>query len=70
MKIKLIGTLLTLCMTVTMITAQAAVTLGEIQDIVVKVNDKAIAFDVKPMIINDRTMVPLRAIFEAHPCKV
>ena len=53
-----------------MITAQAAVTLGENQDIVVKVNDKTITFDVKPMIINDRTMVPLRAIFEAHPCKV
>jgi hypothetical protein len=33
-------------------------------DILVKVNDKSIVFDVKPKIINDRTMVPLRAIFE------
>ena len=29
------------------------------------VNDKPVAFDVAPTIINDRTMVPLRAIFEA-----
>ena len=29
------------------------------------VNDKPVEFDVAPTIINDRTMVPLRAIFEA-----
>jgi len=39
-------------------------------DIVVTVNDKAIAFDVKPTIINDRTLVPLRAIFEALGAQV
>lgn len=39
-------------------------------DILVKVNDKLIVFDVKPIIINDRTMVPLRAIFEALGAQV
>ena len=29
------------------------------------VNDEKIYFDVNPMLINDRTMVPVRAIFEA-----
>ena len=31
----------------------------------VKLDDEYINFDVQPQIINDRTMVPLRAIFEA-----
>jgi hypothetical protein len=35
------------------------------QDIVVKINGVPVVFDVKPVIIQDRTMVPLRAIFEA-----
>ena len=34
-------------------------------EIKVIVNDKPVTFDVAPAIINDRTMVPLRAIFEA-----
>ncbi len=34
-------------------------------DITVVIDGKQIAFDVPPQIINDRTMVPLRAIFEA-----
>lgn len=34
-------------------------------EVSVVVNGNAVAFDVKPQIINDRTMVPLRAIFEA-----
>ena len=29
------------------------------------INNQALSFDVPPMIINDRTMVPMRAIFEA-----
>lgn len=33
--------------------------------ITVFVNDEPIRFDVEPAIINDRTMVPMRAIFEA-----
>ena len=35
------------------------------EDISVSVNGNAVNFDVPPMIINDRTMVPMRAIFEA-----
>ena len=34
-------------------------------DITVVIDGKQIAFDVQPQLINDRTMVPLRAIFEA-----
>lgn len=34
-------------------------------DIRVNLNDKTLSFDVLPQIINERTMVPLRAIFEA-----
>ena len=34
-------------------------------DIKVKINGKKLEFDVKPQLINGRTMVPLRAIFEA-----
>ena len=117
MKKKLLGTLLTLCMSISIITvftAQAAAvdfkgtslgdpskageptptptpattnidfkgsSLGDpsrsgehtpksSQDIIVMVNDKPIEFDVKPTIINDRTLVPLRAIFEALGAQV
>ena len=34
-------------------------------DITVKLNGQALAFDVPPQVINGRTMVPMRAIFEA-----
>lgn len=34
-------------------------------DITVSVNGKVLTFDVQPQIINDRTMVPMRGIFEA-----
>ena len=34
-------------------------------NITVKIDGQQIAFDVPPQLINDRTMVPLRAIFEA-----
>ena len=34
-------------------------------NITVKIDGKKIAFDVQPQLINNRTMVPLRAIFEA-----
>lgn len=38
--------------------------------ITVKLNGNAIDFDVQPQLINDRTMVPLRAIFEALGAEV
>ena len=39
-------------------------------DIAVKFNDEWMQFDVDPVLINDRTMVPLRAIFEKLGCEV
>lgn len=40
------------------------------KDIDVVVNGKTLELDVAPVIINDRTMVPMRAIFEALDAKV
>lgn len=37
---------------------------GEIDGVTVKIDGKVVEFDQEPIIINDRTMVPLRAIFE------
>ena len=37
---------------------------GEIDGVTVKIDGKVVEFDQAPIIINDRTMVPLRAIFE------
>ena len=39
-------------------------------EITVTLNGRPIIFDVKPQLINDRTMVPIRAIFEAMGAKV
>lgn len=38
---------------------------GERDDILVNLNGRTLSFDVPPMIINDRTMVPFRTILEA-----
>ena len=38
--------------------------LAKSSDISVKLNSRSVEFDVPPMIINDRTMVPMRKIFE------
>ena len=40
------------------------------EEISVFVNDERVSFDVAPTIINDRTMVPVRAIFEALGAEV
>ena len=40
------------------------------QDISVEINGQKIDFDVPPQIINDRTMVPMRKIFETLGAKV
>lgn len=40
------------------------------KDIDVIVNGKMLELDVAPVIVNDRTMVPMRAIFEALDAKV
>ncbi len=39
-------------------------------EIAVKFNDEWMQFDVDPVLVNDRTMVPLRAIFEKLGCSV
>ena len=39
-------------------------------DIAVKLNGEYMQFDVPPMLMNDRTLVPFRAIFEALGCDV
>ena len=39
-------------------------------EIAVKLNGKYMTFDVDPILMNDRTMVPFRAIFEALGCTV
>lgn len=46
------------------ITCLLVVSVGAANDITVRINGKDIAFDVTPQIINNRTMVPMRAIFE------
>lgn len=56
----------TLCLLLTMLIMASAVTTAMASDdIKVKIDGKEIAFDVPPQIIKGRTMVPLRAIFEA-----
>jgi hypothetical protein len=59
---KILGILIAVMMVVTL----TATFVGAQQEISVKLNDAKIDFaDVKPQIISGRTMVPLRAIFEA-----
>ena len=43
---------------------------AEGKDIVVEIDGVAVEFDVQPQIINDRTMVPMRKIFESLGAKV
>ena len=59
---RILGILIAVMMVVTL----TATIVSAEQEISVKLNDEMIDFaDVKPQIINSRTMVPLRAIFEA-----
>ncbi len=56
----------TLCSLLTILLLLSAITpVMASGDIKVKIDGKQIEFDVPPQIIKDRTMVPLRAIFEA-----
>ena len=48
-----------------MLITSAAIPVMADEDIKVKLDGNTLSFDVPPQIINDRTMVPLRAIFEA-----
>ncbi len=54
--------IITIFMILTMVLSVVQVSANEV--ITVTVNDEKVEFDVPPMTVNDRTMVPLRAIFE------
>lgn len=55
-----------LCLVLTMLLlASVAPSVLAGSDVTVKIDGNQIAFDVPPQLINSRTMVPLRAIFEA-----
>lgn len=58
---KLVSMLSVIAMTLSMVVMPAMAK----DNITVELDGKAIEFDVQPQIINDRTMVPVRAIFEA-----
>ena len=58
---KLISCVLVICLAFTMFSFTAIAQ----DDISVIVNGKQIEMDQKPVLINDRTLVPMRAIFEA-----
>lgn len=59
---KVLALFLTLAMLLSVLTVPA---LADERAITVIYNGKKLEFDVPPMLINDRTMVPMRAIFEA-----
>ena len=63
---KLISCVLVICLAFTMFSFTAIAQ----DDISVIVNGKQIEMDQKPVLINDRTLVPMRAIFEALGAKV
>ena len=58
---KILCGMLSVAMLITSLTIPAMADNG----IHVTINGEAIPFDVPPQMVNDRTMVPLRAIFEA-----
>lgn len=62
---KLLRKILCGILSATMLITSAAIPAMADEDIKVTLDGKALSFDVPPQIINDRTMVPLRAIFEA-----
>lgn len=53
-----------------MVIAPAPTATTQPKDIDVVVNGEKLVLDVAPVIVNDRTMVPMRAIFEALDAKV
>ncbi|MBQ7792847.1 MAG: copper amine oxidase N-terminal domain-containing protein [Clostridia bacterium] len=62
---RFLAVVLSLCMLVSLAPAAFAQ-----EDITVSVNGTNVVFDVPPQIIGDRTMVPMRAIFETLGCEV
>lgn len=62
---KLLKKILCGILSATMLITSAAIPAMADENIKVTLDGKVLSFDVPPQIINDRTMVPLRAIFEA-----
>ena len=62
---KLLKKILCGVLSATMLITSAVIPVMAENDIQVKLDGNILSFDVPPQIINDRTMVPLRAIFEA-----
>ena len=60
--------ILVLTLAITLISGATA--FAESREIVVEIDGAVVEFDVKPQIINDRTMVPMRKIFESLGAKV
>ena len=53
-----------ICLAIAVIMIMSCVMVSAEEIVTVKINDKVIDFDVPAQIINDRTMVPMRKIFE------
>lgn len=61
---------LILVLTLAITLMSGATVFAESREIVVEIDGAVVEFDVKPQIINDRTMVPMRKIFESLDAKV
>lgn len=70
MKHRLIKKILAIGMITTLLLGITAPVFAQENSIKVQLNGQDLAFDVKPQIIKDRTMVPLRGIFEKLGAKV
>ena len=64
MMMKFLRKICSLCLVLLLLLTMATSVLAS-DGVTVKIDGEIISFDVPPQIINDRTMVPLRAIFEA-----
>lgn len=63
-------TLITLLFSIAQVTCTANYDDRNTNEITVYVDGRKISFDTQPMLINNRTMVPMRAVFEAIGAKV
>ncbi len=60
--------LIVLTLAITLLASSTA--FADSREIIVEIDGVAVEFDVKPQIINDRTMVPMRKIFESLGAEV
>ncbi len=69
MRKKVASMLTALCVSASLLSG-LTLPVGAERNISVELNGKTIGFDQPPIIMNDRTLVPMRAIFEAMNCEV